>query len=74
MYQSTITPAQCRGARAMLKISRKELAGKAQIAERTLVDFEREARHPNRSTLLAIRSALESAGVEFISDTGLRLP
>ncbi|MEO5375486.1 MAG: helix-turn-helix domain-containing protein [Alphaproteobacteria bacterium] len=65
-----ITPAQCKGARAMVDLSRRDLAERAGIAERTLVDFERGARTPHPNNLSAIRRALESAGVEFIPENG----
>lgn len=63
-----ITPEQCRGARAMLNWSRQTLATAAQVAERTVVDFERGARKPLDRTLRDIRSALENAGVVFIDE------
>ena len=73
----TITPSQCRAARALLGWSRKQLAQLALIAERTLVDFERGARNPLDRTLSDIRRALEDAGVIFIDENdegpGVRL-
>jgi transcriptional regulator with XRE-family HTH domain len=65
-----ILPAQCRAARALLNISRKNLAARAEVGERTLVDFERGARAAQKSTLAAIRRALEDVGVEFIFENG----
>jgi len=72
----TITAAQCKGARAMLDLSRDATAARAGVAKRTLVDFERGARQPQRSTLEAVRRALEAAGVEFTNGDapGVRLP
>ncbi len=66
----TISPAQCRAARAMLDLDQRQLAMAAQVAHRTLVDFERSARTPHARTLAAIRAALEAAGVEFIPENG----
>jgi hypothetical protein len=63
-----ITPAQSRAGRALLDWSREILADTSRVALRTIVDFEREARKPREVTLIAIRSALESAGVVFIDD------
>ncbi len=54
----------------MLDMSRKELAEQSKVATRTIVDFERGARDPQHSTLLAIRTALEAAGVVFIDENG----
>ena len=61
---------QCRAARAMLEWSRVTLAEKAQVSERTIIDFERGARAPQASTRLAIKSAFEMAGIEFIDENG----
>lgn len=68
-----ISPQQSKGARAMLDMSRSDLASAAGIAERTLVDFERGARTPHTNNLAAIRRALEDAGVRF-TDHGVELP
>ena len=65
-----LTPEQCRAARAMLGWSRHFLAKSAQVAERTVVDFERRARRPLERTLRDIRIALEQAGVVFIDQNG----
>lgn len=65
-----ILPSQSRAARAMLELSRVELSERAAVGERTLTDFERGARTPLRNTLIAIRRALEDAGVEFIAENG----
>lgn len=65
-----ITAHQSMGARAMLGWSRKMLARRAGVAERTLSDFERQARRPHSNNLAAIAGALESAGIEFIAENG----
>ena len=65
-----ISAAQCRGSRAMLGWSRQQLAQAADVAERTLMDFERGARRPYKRTLADIKRALEAAGVEFIDENG----
>ncbi len=53
----------------MLSWPRKSLASAAQVAERTVVDFERGARRPLDRTLRDIKGALEEAGVVFIDQT-----
>lgn len=58
-------PEQCRGARAMLGVSRGDLANRAQVAERTIADFEAARRQPIPATLQALQRALEDAGIEF---------
>jgi DNA-binding XRE family transcriptional regulator len=65
-----ISKEQCRAGRALLNWSRKELALIADIAERTLVDFERGARNPHTQTLTAIRVAMEENGILFIEENG----
>ncbi|WP_332844176.1 helix-turn-helix domain-containing protein [Roseomonas populi] len=65
-----MTPAQCRAARALLNWSQDQLEAAAKVARKTIADFEREARTPYDRTLAAIRTALEAAGVEFISEDG----
>jgi len=65
-----LTPQQCAGARAMLGLSRDDLARLAQAARSTLADFEAGKRSPHPRTLAAVRSALEIAGIEFIPENG----
>ena len=73
--KNTITPEQCRAARALLGWSRAELAKRAKVAKATLADFEAGKRTPYARTLADVLAALESAGVEFTNgDTpGVRL-
>ena len=54
----------------MLSWSRQQLAQAADVAERTLMDFERGTRRPYNRTLADIKRALESAGIEFIDENG----
>ncbi|MEM9705158.1 MAG: helix-turn-helix transcriptional regulator [Pseudomonadota bacterium] len=65
-----ITREQCRAARALLDWSRAKLAEASSVSERTITDFERGARNPINSSLIAIRLGLENAGVEFIAENG----
>lgn len=50
----------------MIGWSRKRLALSAQVAERTLVDFETGARRPLNRTINDIKRAIEDAGIVFI--------
>ena len=61
-----LTSSQCRGARAMLDWSQSHLAATAGVSRQTIVDFERGARTPYKSSLTILRAALEQGGVEFI--------
>ncbi len=60
-----ITPSQCRGARAMLKMKLPDLSEAAGISVSTINSFELERRQPTKANLSAIQRALEAAGVRF---------
>jgi transcriptional regulator with XRE-family HTH domain len=66
----SMTPSQSRGARGLLDWSQQELAGRSNLSESTVRDFEKGRRVPSINNLAAIRTALESAGVEFIAENG----
>ena len=72
-----ITREQCRGARGMLGWSRDKLAHEANVAKRTIVDFENDKRKTQSSSILALKVAFENAGIEFLDSTnggpGVRL-
>jgi len=65
-----ITREQSRAARGLLGWSQAHLAKTALIGIVTVRQFETGAHEPRQLTLHAIRSALESAGVEFIEENG----
>jgi transcriptional regulator with XRE-family HTH domain len=65
-----MTPAQCRGARALLGMTQPELARKAGLGLSTIVDFENMRRHVSREAVEAMQVALSRAGVEFIDENG----
>jgi DNA-binding LacI/PurR family transcriptional regulator len=50
----------------------RPLAEAAGVSLTTVVDFERNRRDVSRSTIRAIRRALENAGIEFDSNGGVR--
>lgn len=58
---------QCRAGRALLAWSQEDLAEKAETTQRTVADFERGARQPYSATLSQLRTAMEMAGVRFLS-------
>jgi transcriptional regulator with XRE-family HTH domain len=71
----TITGAQLRAARAMLKWKGEDLAEKSGVSLATIrrnepLDGPLRMTGPNMS---AIRAALEAAGVEFIAEDGVLL-
>ncbi|MER9344051.1 helix-turn-helix domain-containing protein [Mesorhizobium sp. M0601] len=57
----------------MLGWSQDELARAANVARQTIADFERGARIPIANNLISIRQTLERAGIEFLSENGIRL-
>jgi len=65
-----MSPEQCRAARAWLNWSQDELATKSQVSNSTLRDFEAGRRVPIANNLLAIRRALEDAGMQFLFSQG----
>jgi transcriptional regulator with XRE-family HTH domain len=70
----TLSPAQCRAARALLNWSQEDLVRRSRITKKTIADFERGATQPRLQTLAQIRTAFDAAGVEFLNGNGLRMP
>jgi hypothetical protein len=66
----SLSPAQCRAARALLDIDQATLAHRAVVPRDLLADFEAGIRHPNENNLAAVRIALELAGVMFLEEDG----
>jgi len=65
--QPLLTPGLCRAGRYMLSLSQQQLAEAAGVARSTVAEFERGAREPATESLAALRDALESSGLEFLS-------
>ena len=63
-----MTPAQCRAARALIAWSQTMLADQAHLGLSTVRDFEKGRRMPSYNNLLAIKLALEEAGVIFLAE------
>jgi len=61
---------QVRAARALLGMTRQQLADTSGVPMRTLSRLEEDEGTPQRRTVDAIRTALEAAGVEFIPENG----
>lgn len=64
-----ITGTQLRMARAALKLGVRDVAAAAKVSPATVTRIESD-QPANASTLAAIRTALEAAGVEFIEENG----
>lgn len=63
-----LTPGQCRAARGFLDWTRAELAERTGLSLSTIASFEQGKRGTYRPNLMAIRTALEAAGVRFADD------
>ena len=68
-----MTPAQCRAARALLALPRPELAKSAIVPVPMIADYEAGVLQLRPEDLGAVQAALETAGVEFIDDVGVKL-
>ncbi len=66
----TLTPGQCKAARALLELTQGELATAANLGLSTIVDFERKRCQVSAAAIKAIRDALTAYGVEFIDENG----
>ena len=70
--QSMFSPAQLRAARGLLGWSQDRLAEAARVSVVSIKKFETGASDPRRSTMIAIRTALAKAGVDFIDEASDR--
>ena len=65
----TMSPLQCRMARAALGMGIRELAAAAKVSTDTVARFERGEDLKER-TIEALQRAFEASGVEFIDENG----
>ena len=65
-----LTRRQCRAARGLLGWSQERLAEAARVSPPTVTNFENGISRPMRNNLLALRTAMEQAGVVFIPANG----
>jgi transcriptional regulator with XRE-family HTH domain len=72
-----MTPGQCRLGRALLGLSQRDVAARAEVGLSTVSEFEISDAHckpgskpkqPRRATLAAMRRVFEAAGITFIDD------
>lgn len=61
-----ITPAQIRAARALIGWKQSDLAKASGVSEISVKNIERGATDPRASTLSAVQSAFDKAGVVFL--------
>lgn len=68
MDLKSISPDQCRAARALILMDQNALAAAAHVSRGVVIDFEKGKRTPGPNNLAAIRAALEAAGVQFLDN------
>jgi DNA-binding transcriptional regulator YiaG len=73
LYETSVTPSQCKAARALLDLTQGKLAGLADVGLSTIADFELGRRAVSAEKVQDIRLALEHAGIMFIDGDGLTL-
>lgn len=62
----TISPAQCRAARALLNITQEQLAKRATLSRKTVADFEQENREVHARSKQWITDTLTKAGIVLV--------
>jgi ribosome-binding protein aMBF1 (putative translation factor) len=67
--EKTITPKQCKAARAFLGWSQQDLADKVRVVQKTITDFERGVTNPQRRIVEDIKTILQEAGIKFENDS-----
>lgn len=67
----TVTPDQCRAARALIQWKREKLAFEARVGLSTIDYFETRQRKTRPKNVAAMRRALEIGGVRFIGLRGV---
>ena len=70
--KKALTSAQIRAARSLIKWTAEDLARQSSVSLRTIRRAELADQHTSMTTAneLAVRRALEAAGVEFIEEYG----
>ncbi|WP_342710751.1 helix-turn-helix transcriptional regulator [Bradyrhizobium sp. B124] len=66
-----ISPAQCRGGRALLDMTQHQLASIAGLGLSTVVDFERQRRTVSEEAVRKMQEALEKAGPHALRTNNL---
>lgn len=66
----SLSPAQCRAARALISLTQPKLAAAAGVGLSTVVDFERGRRQVSAEAVEKIEQAIRSFGVELIDENG----
>ena len=67
-----ITPEQLKAARAFLHWTQGDLAKASHVSIGTIKNFEAGRHATNYSSMQSLRLALETAGIEFIEQHGIK--
>lgn len=70
-HRPVVTPAQLRGARAMLNWTRKELRAVSGVSVDTIKNIECGKFSPQATTVEKITQAFSAQGIEFIGQLGV---
>ena len=70
LARMSILPSQCRAGRALIEMDQAELARRAVVQRLVISDFVNGSWAPSATDLVAIRVALEAAGVIFVDENG----
>ena len=65
-----ITPTLCRAARVLLGWKQDDLAKHSEVGVAAIRRFEGGKTTPHRTTLKALQTAVEDAGIEFVIENG----
>lgn len=65
-----ITGPQCRAARALVQLSREEVAAQAGVSVDAIADFETGRERPAADVRGRLQAALEESGAVFIPENG----
>jgi len=65
-----ITGPQCRAGRALVEITRGQLAVRSRVDELIIEQFERNIELPGPNAITSIQKALEELGAVFIAENG----
>lgn len=68
-----LTPRQCRAGRALAGWTQPDLASRAGVFPRTVIDFEKGKRETTPETRKALAVALTAAGVALLDSEGVAL-
>jgi transcriptional regulator with XRE-family HTH domain len=66
----SMSPEQCKAARALLRWDQGQLAAAAKVSRATIANFETGKANLMANNLRAMQQALEEAGIEFIQPNG----